>query len=349
MPRRRKRLPLAKNWRKSILSLIAALILFAASWMNDALTTVRFPDSFEPALLYSTEMHDDLGLTMGRAIERAEKSILLVIYTLNDPSIINQLREKSEAGCAVKVICDVKTSQYLENKLGREVELVKRYSAGLMHQKILVIDEQQTWIGSANMTGASLRHYGNLVLAIDSKALAATVIAKANSYTAEDPRKFPYQSFQVGGQQIDLCFLPDDSEGVLRLKKLIQTAAKTIRIAMFTWTRRDLANAVVDAKKRGVDVEVILDRTSSLGASIKIFEFLKQNGVAVKVNQSGGLMHNKCMIIDDSTLVNGSANWTKQAFQKNDDCFVILHSLNENQRNFLEETWKIIDSQSSLR
>ncbi len=47
------------------------------------------------------------------------------------------------------------------------------------------------------------------------------------------------------------------------------------------------------------------------------------------------------LTVDKEILVNGSANWTSAAFSKNDDCFVILHDLNDAQKNVIEELWKL--------
>ncbi len=327
------------------------LIAAAYGWVADTITEVRFPDINQPSLLYSTETKDDLGLTMSRAIDQAKESVTLVIYTLTDPAIIKSLKKKSQENCSVTVICDAKTSPDIEQTLGTHVKIVKRFIDGLMHQKILIIDGQQTWIGSANMTGASLRHHNNLVTAIDSQSVALAAITKANSYTASDRLKgIGHHTFKVGGQKLELSFLPDDTIALDRIKNLIQSADKTLRIAMFTWTRLDLAQAVINAKKRGVDVQVAIDSNSSAGASEKVVALLKKNGVPLKFNRGGAsLLHHKFMYIDGKTLVNGSANWTKAAFEKNDDCFIIMHDLTEDQRQFMDRLWQIIDSETKCR
>jgi len=341
---------LNRPFQRWLLGIVALLVMSLYGWIAESVTTVRFPDVNEPSLLYSTETRDDLGLTMSRAISEAKESVTLTIYTLTDPAIINSLKKKSLEDCKVKVICDAKTSSKLEQQLGPKIEVVKRFFDGLMHQKILIIDNRQTWIGSANMTGASLRHYNNLVTAIDSEALAHAATAKANSlFSNKRGTALGYQSFSVGGQKVELCFLPDDQEAVQRLKALIHSAKKTLSIAMFTWTRFDLAKAVIDAKKRGVNVQVALDNGCAAGASAKVAALLKKGNIPVKCNRGANLLHHKFMYIDGTTLVNGSANWTKAAFESNDDCFIILHDLTVEQRQFMDKLWNIIDSETVLK
>lgn len=348
--RKNDRDKLARQFKHWLFGCLILLIGAAYSWFADSITAIRFPDVDQPSLLYSTETQDDLGLAMSRAIDEAKESVILVIYTLSDPAIINSLRKKSLENCTVKVICDAKTSRNVAKLLGPNVTLIKRFIDGIMHQKILIVDGRQTWIGSANMTEGSLRHYNNLMTAIDCKALALTVIAKANSYTPSD--RLPtlgHHTFTVGGQKLELSFLPDDSKALQRIKSLISSAEKTLRIAMFTWTRMDLAQAVVDANQRGVHVEVAIDNGTAINSSSKVVAYLKSQGVSVKSNKSSSLFHHKFMYIDGKILVNGSANWTKAAFEKNDDCFIVIHDLNDHQINFMEKLWCIIDQDTRFK
>jgi cardiolipin synthase A/B len=341
-----KRIPIFG--RKSIIGSILILAVLMTMWVAETLHAVRLPDGDHPVELYSTEMQDDLTLVMNKAINEAKSSITLVIYTLTDHRIINSLKSKSESGCVVKVICDSKTCPNIEMKLGPKVKILKRFFKGLMHIKMLIIDEKQTWIGSANMTRESLRHHGNLVAAIDSETFAEMGSAKVRSFSeTERLHHIPHQTFEIGPQQVELWFLPDDPRAVSRIKQLIQGAQKNIRIAMFTWTRRDFANEVISAHKRGVNIEIVLDRSAANGAGEKIAKLLLAGGIDVKVSSGGPLLHHKCMIIDDTILVNGSANWTLAAFDKNDDCFVVIYPLLESQQKYLNGTWKVIRDDAS--
>lgn len=218
-----------------------------------------------------------------------------------------------------------------------------------MHLKILVIDESQLFMGSANMTGESLRMHSNLMTGMESPALASLVKKKADSMEEVgcNSATIPHQDFLMGGQKVEFWFLPDDKGAANRIKGLIEAATKTIRIAMFTWTRRDFAEAVIDARKRGVKVEVILDFAQSQSASAPIMKFLIQRSIPVRLSQGNGLLHHKMMLIDGTTLVNGSANWTKNGFTQNDDCFIVLHDLTEGQRSQLDSLWSIMVKESA--
>ncbi len=116
---------------------------------------------------------------------------------------------------------------------------------------------------------------------------------------------------------------------------------------MFTFTRQDFAQAIIQAAKRGVKTEVVIDHQSAKGASAKVVALLQKAGVSVSLSQGSALLHHKFLYIDGKVLENGSANWTKAAFTQNDDCFLILHELNDSQKQQMEKLWKVIKAESA--
>lgn len=339
----KKRSKKTRKRRSSISTYLTAfftLIVLSIFWLSKSVTEAHLPEANQPPELYANQVHDDLRQVLLTGINDAKESILLIIYTLTDDKILHGLRQKSEEGVHVSVICDAKACPHVGRKLGKKVHLIKRSPSGLMHQKILVVDNMRVWIGSANMTSASLQLHANLITAFHSPLLASVIKEKAKHMRpSKSTLTFNHQEFSIGGQNVELWFFPDDPDGVRKLKRLIDTAQKTVRVAMFTWTRDDLANAVIQAKKRGVQTEVVIDGHSGQGVSAKIVKLLKDGGIPVRLSQGNDLLHHKFLYIDGKTLVNGSANWTKAAFTKNDDCFIILHDLTKTQQKTLNNLW----------
>jgi phosphatidylserine/phosphatidylglycerophosphate/cardiolipin synthase-like enzyme len=111
---------------------------------------------------------------------------------------------------------------------------------------------------------------------------------------------------------------------------------------MFTWTHQGLANEVIKAKQRGIDVQVVVDSSSAVGASKKVVSILKRHAVPTTLSRGNALLHHKFMYVDGHTLVHGSANWTLSAFAKNDDCFLIMHPLTSGQKQFMDRLWSRI-------
>ena len=104
-----------------------------------------------------------------------------------------------------------------------------------------------------------------------------------------------------------MWFLPDDKEAVTRLKKMIAAAQKTVHIAMFTWTRKDLAQAVADVSLRGIKVEVALDHFSQMGPE-SIYQIPEKKRRSRFLSEGSALLGHKFMVIDGETQVNGLAN-----------------------------------------
>jgi phosphatidylserine/phosphatidylglycerophosphate/cardiolipin synthase-like enzyme len=319
-------------------ALLVSLLLYFVEYYNN----VTLPTSSIPAEFYSNQSQNTIEKTIVTAIKEAKKSIFLIIYALTDGPVISALREKAQQGVEVLVVCDYKASPDAPRRLGDKVKTIKRVSDGIMHQKILVIDEKQTWIGSANMTGESLKLHGNLMIGIESEAIGEMAAAKAKSFASQVFQPFIHRNFKLKDQLLEFWFLPDNTDGVQKIISLIDQAKKSIRIAMFTWTRRDFAHAVIAAHRRGVDVQVVIDRNSGNGSGEEIANMLCQSGVPTYFSQGRALLHYKLMEIDETILVNGSANWTNSAFKYNDDCFIILNPLTDDQGEFMNSLWKNI-------
>jgi phosphatidylserine/phosphatidylglycerophosphate/cardiolipin synthase-like enzyme len=105
----------------------------------------------------------------------------------------------------------------------------------------------------------------------------------------------------------------------------IDRCTKTIDAAVYSITHDDISEALIRAKKRGVRVRVITDKTQ---ASSKWSDDEKLEEAMIVVKRGGqhwrGSMHNKFIIGDGESVGTGSFNWTKNADKKNSENFVIL-------------------------
>ena len=214
-----------------------------------------------------------------------------------------------------------------------------------MHMKILVIDSRDIWFGSANMTYSSLNIHHNLVMKIENPALARAVTQRVLNINKKGAPLLQ-QKTKAAGQEIELWVLPDDPKAIERLRQLLRQAKKTIKVAMFAWMRNDLADELIEAKKRGIKVDVAIDSYSAKGGGKQIINQLRDGGINVRLGPKNKLMHHKFAYIDDSLLINGSANWTKAAFEKNADSFVILYPLLPHQQAKMDRVWNTVVADS---
>ncbi|MBL0360009.1 MAG: hypothetical protein IPP70_02920 [Elusimicrobia bacterium] len=90
-----------------------------------------------------------------------------------------------------------------------------------------------------------------------------------------------------------------------------------------------LAEALIDARRRGVEVDVLLDAGDSpfdpLDRNRAAVEALARGGVAVAY-VDGKILHAKAVVVDRKTVILGSSNWTSAAFESNVEADVVMTS-----------------------
>ncbi len=260
------------------------------------------------------------------------------MYGITDPEVVKVLCKKAALSIPIAIEYDKKASSAkLLKTLPKTVQLQAIKSKGLMHRKILIIDEATLFLGSANLTTASLRHHDNLVVGLYCPSLAAYL---------RHPLSQSF-SFSAGETQGELWLLPDrELKALERLIACLQSAKSSIQIAMFTLTHPTIADALIEAKSRGVKVEVAIDYYTAKGASGKCIERLAQAGIAILLSRGQELLHHKWAFIDGQSLVMGSANWTQAAFKKNEDFLLFFPKLQQNDIKFLKKLWENIDLES---
>lgn len=103
----------------------------------------------------------------------------------------------------------------------------------------------------------------------------------------------------------------------------IDKAKQTIYVQAYSFTSAPIAKALVDASRRGVKVEAVLDK-SQRKATYTGATFLKNEGIPVWIDDKHAIAHNKVMIIDGATVITGSFNFTKAAEEKNAENLLII-------------------------
>jgi phosphatidylserine/phosphatidylglycerophosphate/cardiolipin synthase-like enzyme len=107
------------------------------------------------------------------------------------------------------------------------------------------------------------------------------------------------------------------------LLKEIQKSRREILVQAYSFTSDPLTEALVEAKKRGVHVEVILDKSNEVERYSELHIFLEK-GLAPLVDSEHAIAHNKIMIIDQKVIATGSFNFTNQAELHNAENLMII-------------------------
>jgi phosphatidylserine/phosphatidylglycerophosphate/cardiolipin synthase-like enzyme len=130
------------------------------------------------------------------------------------------------------------------------------------------------------------------------------------------PAKTPYR----------VCFSPKGNcENTIL--HLINNAKKSLYIQSYSFTSKKIAQALIRAKRNGVEIKMIVDR--SLFDPEDNHSYIKPilaAGIPVWVDNEVSIQHNKVIIVDQEILETGSYNYTVSANRYNAENVLIIKS-----------------------
>jgi phosphatidylserine/phosphatidylglycerophosphate/cardiolipin synthase-like enzyme len=297
-------------------------------------------------------------------IDAARFSIDAAFYSLSGTSgddIVAALRSARDRGVSVRVIieADNSSSAAISTLRGSGVPVIfdtfdpVNAGAGLMHNKFLVIDARDRgsdvddWVvtGSWNATDQGLLQDAQNCVEIQDQALAtiytkefdemwgssgAAPSASTARFGARKTNNTPHQC-QVRGTRIEVFFCPSD-RSTEYLVSVVRRARFSVYFAILTFTRDDIAAAMIDRKNAGVRVRGVMDNSSDQGSE---YQTLRTAGVDVFLKKNvPGLLHHKYMVLDgddrgagaDPVVVTGSSNWSTSAETSNNENVIGIHN-----------------------
>jgi phosphatidylserine/phosphatidylglycerophosphate/cardiolipin synthase-like enzyme len=305
-----------------------------AGWLQVFFTNPNPPDNLSTGINQGVEAD----------VNHAQKSLDITSFDFNLPSFVDAVLAAKQKGVQVRIVLDeVNGSQTLsasQSPTGKAFNAVKTLqaagitvvdggrSSGLMHDKIILIDGKILYMGSWNMSYNDTYRNNNNLLRITNATLIANYQAKFNElFVDQNFGKHALVGAQtpqltIDGVQVENYFSPVDHV-TDKLVAYVQGAQKSIRFMIFTFTSTDLADAMIARHQAGVDTQgVIEDRGASEGAMVPLF----CAKVPVELDGHKYTMHHKVIILDESTVITGSFNFTKSADQENDDNILVIHN-----------------------
>lgn len=254
-------------------------------------------------------------------IRHAQSFIYIAIYQITNDKIRDALVYAHDSGIDVQIITDDSSKYdeditYLKNS-GIEV-VDDNKTSGLMHNKFMIVDNLIVWSGSINYTYyAFYRNYENAVRIVDSDI--------ASFYKDEFfELKHHNEIAEVFHNSIlDIYFSPEDNFKN-KLISLINEAKDSIYFMIFAFTDKDVADAMIDAKNRGVEIKGVFDEEFNSDQYSK-FDYLKDANIDVKLDGNTQTLHDKVMIIDNRITVTGSYNFTLSANSRNAENSLVIY------------------------
>jgi phosphatidylserine/phosphatidylglycerophosphate/cardiolipin synthase-like enzyme len=260
--------------------------------------------------------------------------------------------------------------------------------SGLMHHKFMVIDHEKVIAGSTNYTLSDIHGdfnnpetQGNVnhLLRINN-AQVANLFSEEFNYmwgnsTAEIESRFGVakswrspQSFNWQNTQITIQFSPTSQQQNWSFStnnligKTIDSATKSIDLALFVFSEQELADILQEKHEQGVEIKGIFDpgfayryyseMLDMLGVSLYLDCQPEANNnpwlnhldtVGTALVSSGDKLHHKVAVIDDKTIISGSQNWSEAANYQNDEAVIIITNSKVAQ-HFVQEVQRLYSS-----
>lgn len=321
--------------------------------------TDRQPDGGSVELLFAHPLihakpgdrcEDNVCTRLLELIRGARISIAFAVYgTRKQTELLKALEAAKSRGVTVRGIVDrdrngnnfYSSTNLWARRLGNvrddfeaeqilDAESPSKFGNRIMHNKFFIVDGRWVWTGSANVSDSGTGGYNaNVVAVIDSPPLAAV-------YTQEFEQMWSGRFHQLkrgngadrlklGNTDAAVWFSPQDEALSRGVQELVAGAQRSITLGIFYLTDESIANQLIAAHERGVDVRVMIDATAA-GSPYTQHERLREIGIPVKVEHWGGKMHAKAAVIDGRVVIVGSMNWSYSGDNVNDENTLVLRS-----------------------
>ena len=267
------------------------------------------------------------------AIDDARLSIDVAAYSLSLNSVRIALINAHQRGVTVRMVMESTNMDNSDPQLIIEagIPVVGDEQDGLMHDKFIIIDRSEVWIGSMNYTDSGTYDDNNNMLRIRSTKMAENYIKEfeemfiENQFGPNVVPETPNPTLTIDETRVDTFFSPDD--GVAnKLATLLSNAEESIYFLAFSFTSNDLG-AIVRAKAEdGLEIRGVMDEEQINSNQGTEFDPFRQADLDVLIDGIPGQMHHKVFVVDGKIVVLGSYNFSQSAEQRNDENVLIVYN-----------------------
>ena len=294
-----------------------------ASWID-----IYFTDPESPLASQET---GGLDGPLEASIDSARLTVDVAIYSISLRSIRDALIRAHERGVQVRVVMesDNMDRSAPQALIEAGIPVLGDRREGLMHDKFVVIDRSEVWLGSMNYTYSGTYEDNNQLIHIRS-------VKMAENYTVEFEEMFvddmfgdntvpetPNPEVSIEGTRVETYFSPDD--GVAdHIYEILTDAEESIYFMAFSFTTDEFGEIIREQAENGLTVAGVMEEQqvkSNIGTE---YDFFKQAGLDVFVDGNEGQMHHKTMIVDGRIVITGSYNFSRSAEIRNDENLIVI-------------------------
>jgi phosphatidylserine/phosphatidylglycerophosphate/cardiolipin synthase-like enzyme len=266
------------------------------------------------------------------AIDGARLSVDVAAYSLSLNSVRNALLRAHDRGATVRVVMESSNMDRSDPQILIEagVPVIGDNRDGLMHDKFIIIDKTEVWVGSMNFTDGGAYEDNNNLIRIHSTKMVENYLKEFEEMFGQDQfgetvvPETPNPTITIEETRIDTYFSPDD--GVLAaLIPVLESAQESIYFLAYSFTSNQLGEIVRQKAEAGVTIAGVMDDEQVRSNQGTEFDPFRQADLDVRIDGIDGLMHHKVFIVDEKIVVLGSYNFSQSAEERNDENIMIIH------------------------
>ncbi len=270
-----------------------------------------------------------------KEIDSANNSIDIAMYAIGEQKeIVEALRRARKRGVKIRSVLDY--SKNMSEIYPETMEFAKEFDSHfdrtqiLMHNKIFIFDEKKVITGSVNISSTDSGGYnGNIALVFNSSEVAKYYKQEFSQMHegkfSKRKEKINSYPIKMGNALIRLFFMPKSNVNEEYIIPALKAAKSEIFVSAFYLTDLKIITELIGAKKRGLDVIVLLDALGASNFKKRIVE-MRNLSIPVKVENWGGKNHEKTILIDERILITGSSNFSASGLYKNDENVVVIEN-----------------------
>lgn len=297
---------------------------------STSLYTVYFTDpECPPEEERSGGIEDEIAADLLQARERVE----IAAFDLDAEPIIDALITLEQENIDVRVVTDSDNGDLSGiRRLRRHgISVVEDKRSGLMHNKFIVIDARILWVGSLNFTTNGFYCNNNNLVRFESAELAANYVAEMaemydeRSFGPKSPENTPNEILTLGGMAVANYFSPErELELINIIARAVVRAEEEILFLAFSFTSDEIGEAMLGRADAGIPVRGIFERVGAQSGYYPVMAASGLPNVMVRLDGNPRIMHHKIIIVDRTTVIFGSFNFTASANRSNDESIIVV-------------------------
>ena len=121
-----------------------------------------------------------------------------------------------------------------------------------------------------------------------------------------------------------MFFTPGDS-GFAAIREMVAKASKTIRVSAYHFKSKEVADMLIAAAGRGIDVAAVVDDKNVESKKHQIRE-AAEGGVRMFIDGTHHTHHHKYIVVDNEWVETGSFNYNDHAEFDNAENLIVVRS-----------------------